>query len=132
METTQVHGQLAHFSINADDIDRAAKFYKAVFNWDFEPYGPPGFFMIRFPSEGPAPTLGSLQGRRELVKGVKANGFECTVAVRDINAAILAVEQNGGKILMAKTTLPAIGHLIFLEDPEGNMIGAMQYDSEAV
>jgi predicted enzyme related to lactoylglutathione lyase len=131
MQTNQAHGQLAHFSINADDIDRAAKFYSGVFGWEFVPYGPPGFFMIQFPSELAAPVQGSLQGRRELVAGVVANSFECTLAVADIQVAAKSIEELGGKIIMPKTTLPGIGHLVFFQDPEGNMAGAMQYDPEA-
>ena len=131
MASTHVHGQLAHFSINADDIERARKFYSAVFDWSFEPWGPPGFFMVSFPNPNPAPMLGSLQGRRELVPGVRMTGLECTFAVRDIDETVRLIEGNGGKIVMAKTTLPGVGHLSFFQDPEGNLAGAMQYDSEA-
>ena len=31
------------FAINADDVPRARQFYTAVFGWNFEPWGPPGF-----------------------------------------------------------------------------------------
>ncbi len=38
---------LAHFAINADDVERAKRFYAAVFGWRFEAWGPPGFYMIK-------------------------------------------------------------------------------------
>ena len=46
MPSQFVHGQVAHFAINAGDIPRAQRFYQNVFGWKFTPYGPPGFFMI--------------------------------------------------------------------------------------
>ena len=33
---------LASFAIHVDDVDRARRFYQAVFGWNFEPWGPPG------------------------------------------------------------------------------------------
>ncbi len=125
------HGQLAHFSLNVDEIDRAQAFYAAVFGWDFEPWGPPGFFMISLP-EGPHQSLlASIQQRRTLVSEVRANGPECTFAVDDIDTAIRAIVENGGVIVLNKSTIPTVGHLVFFQDPEGNILGAMQYDSDA-
>lgn len=125
----------AHFSINADDVARARQFYAAVFGWKFAAWGPPGFFMIETDDKParnqPAKLLGSLQGRRNLVPGVAIHGFECTLAVDDVDAIAAAVEANGGRIVMARITLPTVGHLIFFEDTEGNIVGAMQYDPQA-
>ena len=128
-----VPNQLAHFSINADDVDRARTFYTTVFGWKYHAYGPPGFYMIEMTPESQvvAPILGSIQGRRELVQGVRPSGFECTIAVAEINETIRLIESAGGIIVMPKCTLPSIGHLCFFQDPEGNVVGAMQYDSRA-
>jgi len=50
-----------------------------------------------------------------------------------INAAVAAaVVANGGTILIPRTLIPTVGHLIFFRDSEGNAVGAMQYDSQAV
>ncbi len=32
---------------------------------------------------------------------------------------------------MPKVTIPTVGMLLFFRDPEGNIAGAMQYDSAA-
>ena len=124
--------QVAHFSINADDVDRALRFYQKVFGWKFESYGPPGFYMVE---EGSAtahvPLRGSLQKRREIVAGVPMRGFECTISVDNIDATAGAIEKNGGKIVMPVCTLAGIGRLLFFQDPEGNIAGAMQYDPQA-
>jgi predicted enzyme related to lactoylglutathione lyase len=128
-----VPSQVAHFSINAENVERAQQFYAEVFEWEFEAFGPPGFYMVKQIPNGtdPAPVLGSLQGRREIVPGVRMTGFECTIAVENIDSTIKAIETNGGRIVLPKSTLPSIGHLCFFEDTEGNIAGAMQYDSRA-
>jgi predicted enzyme related to lactoylglutathione lyase len=124
--------QVAHFAINADDVDRALHFYEKVFGWKFQAYGPPGFFMVDERSaKTVVPLRGSLQKRREIVKGVPMRGFECTISVDDIDATEAALEKNGGKIVMQICTLVGIGRLLFFQDPEGNIAGAMQYDPKA-
>jgi len=123
-------GNVRHFAINADDLPRARSFYERVFAWRFEPWGPPGFFMIAT-GDGEVP-LGSLQQRRELVPGKRMAGFECTIAVeQDVAEVAAAVTANGGRILMEKATIPGVGDLIFFEDPDGNVAGAMRYDRRA-
>ena len=123
---------LKHFSINADDLPRARRFYENVFGWKFQAWGPPGFYMIDSGPEKPTPPLqGSLQQRRELVKGVPMRGFECTISVENIQTTNAAIQANGGTIVMPVCTLAGIGHLLFFQDPEGNLAGAMEYDSSA-
>ena len=58
---------LASFSIHVDDVDRARNFYQAVFGWEFEPWGPPGFYLIHAGTR--ERVLGALQKRRESVTG---------------------------------------------------------------
>jgi predicted enzyme related to lactoylglutathione lyase len=119
-----------HFAINADDLERAKTFYAHVFGWRFTAWGPPGFFMIETGATAETPAIyGSLQGRRALVEGERMNGFECTMAVPDIDAAAKAIVEAGGTILMPKTTIPTVGHLVWFRDPEGNVAGAMQPDT---
>jgi len=123
---------VAHFAINADDLPRARRFYENVFGWKFQAWGPPGFYMIETGVSSASPLLlGSMQQRRELVPGVRMTGFECTISVSDIQATHAAIEANGGAIVMQICTLAGIGRLLFFRDPEGNLAGAMQYDSKA-
>ena len=75
--------------------------------------------------------LGALQQRRELIEGRPTIGAECTFAVADVDATAQAVRDAGGTLLMERYTISGVGHLIFFQDPGGNAIGAMQYDSGA-
>ena len=116
-----------HFSINADDVPRARKFYESAFGWQFTPWGPPGFYLIKTGTDDDPGLEGALQGRRQIVEGKPMYGFECSLGVESIDDTIAAIEQNGGKIVMPKFHIPTVGTLIFFEDTEGNVIGAMQY-----
>ena len=119
-----------HFSVNADDVGRARKFYENAFGWQFTPWGPPDFFLIRTGTDQDPGLHGALQKRREIVSGKRMFGFECTIGVSSIDETIAAVEASGGKIIMPKFHIPTVGTLIFFEDPEGNTVGAMQYDED--
>ena len=119
---------LKHFAIHADNVDRARSFYEKAFDWHFTAWGPPGFFQIKTGTEADPGVQGALQGRREIVEGKPMFGFECALGVESIDDTIVAVEANGGKIVMPKFEIPTVGTLIFFEDTEGNIVGAMQYD----
>jgi predicted enzyme related to lactoylglutathione lyase len=125
--------QIAHFAINADDVARAKAFYGRVFGWTFQAWGPPKFYMIRTSAsqQDGAALLGSLQGRRELIPGQRTIGYECTISVESIDATAHAVLANGGKTIMPKSVIAGVGTLMFFQDPEGNVFGAMQYDAAA-
>ena len=116
---------LRHFAINADDVPRAKRFYEDVFDWSFDPWGPPGFYQIKNAGQG---FLGALQGRREIVEGAVMRGLEVTMGVEDLKSTMAAIEASGGKIVMPPYRIEGVGELIFFQDPEGNILGAMQYD----
>ena len=119
---------LRHFAINADDVQRAKGFYERVFGWTFTPWGPPDFYQARNAGED---VIAALQGRREITPGAKMLGCECTMAVDDVKATKAAIEAGGGKILMGPVRIDTVGELIFFQDPEGNILGAMQYEPGA-
>ena len=114
-----------HFAINADDVQRAKSFYETVFGWTFDPWGPPDFYQVKNAGDG---VLGALQGRRELRPGARMLGYEASLGVDDLKATIIAIEKSGGKVLMQPYRIEGVGELIYFEDTEGNLVGAMQYE----
>lgn len=116
---------LRHFAINADDVPRARAFYETVFGWTFQPWGPPGFYQVRDAGKG---FRGALQGRRD-VGGHRMPGMEITFGVDDIEATVAAIEAAGGKVMMPPFHIETVGRLIFFQDTEGNIAGAMQYEA---
>jgi len=119
---------VAHFAINADDVDRAKAFYSKVFGWESASGGWPEFFHIDTGTKEPGHPIGSLQHRRVIVEGRPIHGFECTIAVSDLGAVTDAAKAAGGRIVMDPYSITGVGTLIFVEDTEGNIVGAMHYD----
>ncbi|WP_337185103.1 VOC family protein [Phenylobacterium sp.] len=116
---------LRHFAINADDPPRARRFYEEVFGWTFRPWGPPGFHQTSDAGDG---VIGALQGRRE-VAGRRMPGMEITFAVEDIDATVAAIAAAGGRPLSQPFHIESVGRLVWFEDSEGNVAGAMQYEA---
>ena len=119
---------LAAFAIHADDVERAVSFYEAVFGWRFEPWGPPGFYLIQTGPDDSPGVQGLLHKRHEPRSGTGLNGFEPTFAVDDVDAVLAAVEANGGTVTVGKSPIPTVGVLIRFLDTEGNDVGAMKYE----
>lgn len=120
--------KLAHFAIEADDVQRARNFYAAVFGWTFEPWGPPDFYLIHG-----AGVHGALQKRAGAAPEANAQskrGYECTIAVDDLGATLALVEGNGGTIAGGSHKLPTVGELASFTDTEGNGALLMQYEPE--
>src|ERR1700722_3701798 len=76
---------LASFAIHVDDVDRARKFYEAVFGWVLEPWGPPGFYLIHT-GDDTSPGIQGLMHKRQVPRtGTGLNGFEPSFAVDDVD-----------------------------------------------
>jgi len=119
---------LASFAIHAEDVQRCRRFYEAVFQWRFEPWGPPDFYLVHT-GDDDNPGIQGLMHRRQQPRAAGGpNCFECTIAVGDLDAVTAAVKANGGRIIMEKAPVPTVGVLTKFEDTEGNVVGAMAYE----
>ncbi|MBI1210193.1 MAG: VOC family protein [Alphaproteobacteria bacterium] len=119
---------IAAFAIHADNVGRAREFYEAVFGWQFEPWGPPDFYLIHTgtPDE---PGIRGLMHKRQHPRGDGGpNCFECTISVDDVDVVAAKVVANGGRVTMQKSPIPTVGELIYFDDTEGNRVGAMKYE----
>ena len=124
-----MNNNLSFFAIQVDDTDRARKFYSNVFkSWRFEPWGPPGFYLIHTGNQDTPGVMGALHKRHEPASGNGTKEFLCTITVENIDETIRAIETAGGKIAMAKFTIPTVGTGCYFHDTEGNQVGAMQYE----
>ena len=109
------------FELPVVDLERATKFYEAVFGWKLKPstYGehPMAMFPSREPGVGGA--LVKDPRRRPLTDGalvyLNANGI--------LDASLQRVEAAGGKVLLPKTDIGAPGFIAMALDTEGNAIG---------
>ena len=119
---------LRHFAINADDVERAKRFYETVFGWTFQPWGPPGFYLIHTGPEDDPGVQGALQERRTPVTGEGMRGFECTIGVDALEPILAAARENGAGEVSEPFHIEGVGRLSFINDTEGNRVGIMQYE----
>ncbi|MBV8984865.1 MAG: VOC family protein [Acidimicrobiia bacterium] len=121
---------VVHFAIHADDVERARRFYEAVFGWRFEAGGPPGFYNVLTGTDDQPGILGALHERDEPLAGSGTRGFTCTVAVDDLDDIRKRVVANGGTITYEQIEIPTVGTLTQFLDTEGNELAAMVYEME--
>ncbi|HEY3825477.1 MAG TPA: VOC family protein [Bryobacteraceae bacterium] len=119
---------LSRFAINADDVPRARDFYQKVFNWKFEPWGPPNFYLIDTGDPPPGGSGGMLQERRDLVPGGRMIGFECTIVVENLDETIRVIESNGGRMVTERFRIPNICTVAYFQDTEGNVAGISELE----
>jgi predicted enzyme related to lactoylglutathione lyase len=120
--------RVIHFELQADDIERAKKFYEKTFGWEIEKVmdadkGGMDYWSLRTGSEGEAGISGGMY-RRPADR--KLTTYDCTIAVDNIDNSIAAVKNNGGKIRQEKMMIPGVGWFAGAIDTEGNIFGIMQ------
>ncbi len=124
--------RVVHFEIHADDVQRAIKFYEAVFGWTFEQWkGPFEYWLVMTGPEDEPGIDGGLAKRDASPAGDDIVAFVCTADVKDIDATVALVEANGGIVTSPKHPVPGVGWMAYFKDTEGNFFGAMQSDPQA-
>jgi predicted enzyme related to lactoylglutathione lyase len=121
---TSQDNALNWFDISVSDIERATKFYEAVFGIKMEQQEMKGKKMAFFPSED---MNGKVSGG--LTQGAShkpsADGAKIYLnANPDLSGALGKIESAGGKIIMPKMKISdEIGFMAFFVDSEGNTVG---------
>jgi predicted enzyme related to lactoylglutathione lyase len=112
------------FEIAVTDMDRAKKFYEAVFSIKLQDMEMPGMKMKMFPAGAMDGKVGGCliqdSSRKPSADGVRLylNGNP------DLSIALGKVEAAGGKVHWQKTLInEQTGYMAFFEDAEGNLLG---------
>jgi hypothetical protein len=121
--------RVVHFEIQADDVERAKKFYENVLGWKIEKYmnqkesGMMDYWLVMTGQDGVPGINGGIYKRPA---EDKLYTYDCTVDVVDIDIAVKAVKANGGTITREKSELPGVGWFASAKDTEGNRFALMQ------
>ena len=120
----------AYFEIQADDTNRAVRFYREIFGWKFdkidglpieywriETSGPRGGLLKR-PAKTPPPEHGT-------------NAFVCSMEVASFDDMAAKVASHGGQVAMPKFAVPGVCWQGYFIDTEGNTFGIFQPDPAA-
>ncbi len=127
--------RVVHFEIQAEDMERAMKFYKDVFGWGFQQWGEQKYWMIMTADkESKEPGInGGLLPRPSTTPPHEcgANAFVCTVQVESFDETAKKIATAGGMVAMPKFALPGMAWQGYFLDTEGNTFGLHQPDEHA-
>lgn len=110
------------FEIPVNDIDRAAKFYNTVFQTqlDINEMGPAvmGWFPMK---PGAAGSTGAIIKAEGSVPS-KTGSIVYMECEPDLQPTLDRIPENGGSIVMPKTSIGQFGFVAKFEDTEGNVV----------
>ncbi len=121
---------IVHFDINAKQPARLKSFYESLFGWKIEAL--PGIEDYYF-----VETTG-LDGKKGIGGGISRRTSETWTGITDfigvssIDDALEKVRELGGKVVVPRRVITGFGYNAICSDPEGNVIGLFQEDSNAL
>jgi uncharacterized protein len=104
---------VVHFEIGCRDSAKTQEFYKEMFDWKFEAFGPAAMIGAE---------TGGIGGHISVLGHEPHNYTIFYVAVEDVAAALKKAETLGGKTLVPPVDIPS-GTFAWMRDPEGNTVG---------
>lgn len=109
------------FEIPASDIEQAKNFYEAVFNIEMSINEMGGSQMAWFPSDPTQPgATGTLIQGEGYVPSME--GSMVYLAVKDIEATLVKIQENGGEPLTPKISIGEYGFIAMFRDNQGNKV----------
>ncbi|HEY8453601.1 MAG: VOC family protein [Micromonosporaceae bacterium] len=118
-------GQVVHFEIPADDMERCQAFYREAFGWRLNPMPEMSYTLVTTvepdeqgtPAE-PGAINGGMTPRAEPVTHPVV-----VVNVDDIDQSLQRIQELGGRVVEGRTAVGDMGYSAYFADPEGNVIG---------
>jgi predicted enzyme related to lactoylglutathione lyase len=113
--------KVVHFEIPAENPERTVEFFTRVFGWKFNKWGETEYYLTESgPQEEPG-IEGAVMKRSHPDQPIMN-----TIQVKDLDATIKAIEENGGEIVVPKQTIPGVGTHCYFKDPFGYIHGALE------
>lgn len=114
-------GKIVNFHIPADDVERAAAFYRDVFGWEFVPHPSAPAYLVH---DGAAPDAAGVPAaitqRQDIVKAPTP-----TIEVDHIDQAMTDIALKGGQQGRVQD-IAGLGRFGYAIDSEGNIIALLQ------
>jgi uncharacterized protein len=118
-------GSVTHFEIPVDDMARAQAFYRDAFGWQTTTVPDMNYTLVQ---TAPTDADGMPAGPGAINGGMVPRGEPVlhpiiTITVDNVDAALAAIESLGGKAVVGRTPVGAMGFTGYAKDTEGNVIG---------
>jgi uncharacterized protein len=121
---TKKSNPVVYFEIPVTDMNRAIKFYKSVFHFDFDKENIDNNEMALFPFIDENSGISGALAKGQIYKPTK-DGVVIYFKTENIDETLKLATSNGGQILYPKTD-NGIGLVAEFEDTEGNRIALYQ------
>jgi uncharacterized protein len=125
VEAKQKPNPVVYFEIPVTDMDRAIRFYSAVFDLDFEKQIIDKNEMALFPFTKNGSGISGALAKGDIYKPTK-NGALVYFGTDNIDETLKLALQQGGSVLFPKTSNGDLGFVAEFEDSEGNRIALHQ------
>lgn len=120
-------GSPAWIDLSTSDIEGAKEFYGALFGWTFEDRGEEfAHYHYLLRDGAPVGGLMSTQGMTCPNGGELPTEWGVYLTVPDAEAAVAAVEQTGGQVIVPASPMGQAGTMAVAVDPAGAVIGLWQ------
>ena len=128
--------RIVHFEIQAENPERAAKFYREVFGWKIEKWnGPMEYWMVMTAekdSKEPGINGGLLpRPAKTPPHECGVNAFVCTVQVENFDETAKKIKKAGGIVAIPKFAIPKMAWQGYFLDTEEITFGVHQADGNA-
>jgi len=120
----------AYFEIQADDTNRAVRFYREIFGWKFDRVDGLPIEYWRIETAGPR---GGLLKRPAKTPPAQhgTNAFVCSMEVANFEEMGAKIANQGGTVAMPKFAVPGVCWQGYFIDRDGNTFGIFQPDANA-
>ena len=116
-------GKIVNFHLPADDVERAATFYREVFGWEFSPFpnSPVPYMVIENAAVENGPGIpAAITVRQPVIKAPTP-----TIEVENIDQAMIDIAMKGGQQANVQD-IPGLGRFGYAIDSEGNVIALLE------
>ncbi len=108
-----------HIELNTDDVAKAKKFYKSVFDWKVQDVPAMEYTMIDVGK-------GTGGGMQKKPMAEAPNHWLAYVEVADVKRTVAKAVKNGGQVVVEFMQIPDMGAMGIFMDPTGAALGVWQ------
>ena len=133
--------RVAHFEIQASDVDKVVKFYADVFGWEINEWVIPGvemededrYWLVGTGEESEPGINGGMLIRNgeKPEDGQPVNAYVCIIDTPSLDVTLEKVQKAGGRVTVGKMPVQGMGWAAYCKDPDGNIFGLMEEDDHA-
>jgi len=118
--------RVVNFDFPTENAEKAKSFFTDIFGWKFTEWYNKDYWLIETGEKHRQGINGSMIKRRH-----DMHVPSIMVQVENIDITLKKVIEEGGKINFAKMSIPKVGWMAYINDPENNVVCIMQFDGDA-